>query len=408
MSKRHIYFTFCIIFFAISLFSIVGASGVSPISLQDENISVIIKCNDINIADAQDESNAIVIDIEEDMKIFLEWNNTGSSDLKLSGFEVEFTYLDFKIYTLTYKLSTITPSNSTSKLVIYQNLKPYLKQADLNLIEGVYKIVFRLTYQILTEPTSTHELSTPVYVKFSGNLLGSVIGITATAGVAVTGLTIVRGLREASTVVETAKLINTAVNPNTLLSLDSLPNGLSATPSAQTQWVKVGDLPKETIKRMYETAGKQWGGKKCPTCKGIWPSKVTFCGKCGITLEEARKIFSETIVPLTEKAKTPLYKTAGGIGVKVLARSLGIDTMMANCVLKTMLDSGLAKAKVSRRFIINKFIVNGSKIVVSVIIFLQISGLKVLGINYLILSIVLGATISYVVGTIVGRMLKYV
>ncbi len=408
MSKRHICFTFYIIFFAISLFSIVGASGASKVSLQDENISLIIESNGINIADAQDESTAIVINIEEDMKIYLEWNNTGSSDLKLSSFEIEFTYLDFKIYTLTYNLTVITPSNSTSKLAIYQNLKPYLKQADLTLIEGVYKIVFRLTYQILTEPISTHELSTPVYVRFSGNLLGSVIGITATAGVAVTGLTIVRGLREASTVVETAKLINTAVNPNTLLSLDSLPNGLSATPSAQTQWVKVGDLPKETVKRMYETAAKQWGGKKCPACKGIWPIKVTFCGKCGITLEEARKIFSETIVPLTEKAKTPIYKTAGGIGVKVLARSLGIDTMMANCVLKTMLDSGLAKAQVSRRFIINKFIVNGSKIVVSVIIFLQISGLKALGINYLILSIVLGATISYVVGTIVGRMLKYI
>jgi ribosomal protein L40E len=351
---------------------------------------------------------AIVIDVEEETKIFLEWNNTCSSALKVSSFEIEFTYLDFKVYTLTYKLTTITPSYSTSNYTVYQNLEPYLKQADLTLIEGIYKIVFRLTYQILTEPVSTHELSMPLYIKFSGNLLGSVIGVTATAGVAVTALTIVGGFREASTVVETTKLINTAVNPNTLLNLDSLPNGLSATQPAQAQWVKVGDLPKETVKRMYETAAKQWGGKTCPKCIGKWPIKATFCGKCGITLEEAKKIFSETVVPLTEKAKTPIYKTAGGIGVKVLARSLGIDTMMANCVLKTMLDSGLAKANVSSRFVINKFIINGSKIVVSAIIFLQISGLKVLGINYLILSIVLGATISFVVGKIVGRTLKYV
>ena len=72
-----------------------------------------------------------------------------------------------------------------------------------------------------------------------------------------------------------------------------------------------------------------------------------------------------------------------------------------------MLDSGLAKSKVSRRFIINKFIVNGSKIVVSAIIFLQISGLKVFGMPYLLLAIVLGVTISIVVGTLVNRMLKY-
>lgn len=124
-------------------------------------------------------------------------------------------------------------------------------------------------------------------------------------------------------------------------------------------------------------------------------------------MEEAEQLYSETVVKLTEKAKMPIYKTAGGVGVKVLARIMGADTMMVNAVLKTMLDSGLAKSKVSRRFIINKFIVNGSKLVVSPIIFLQISGLKVFGIYYLILSIILGATISFVVGTLVNRMLKY-
>ena len=387
-----------LIVIVVSLSSTVNAFGSSKVSIQDENISITIEINNINIIDAQEESTALMINSKEEMHIFLEWNNTYSSDLKISRFEIEFTYLDFVIYSLPYELNILTQPYATSNHTIFQDLEPYLQQVGVQLLEGAYKIICKLSYEILEETVSTHELSVPLYIKIGGNLLTSIVGVAATAGTVITGLTVLGAVREVSTTIEVAKVINTVVNPKTLVDLGSIPKGLD--------FLKPADVPKETIKRMYETASKHWGGKKCPQCKAKWPRKAIACEKCGITSEAAKKLFSETVVKLTEKAKTPIYKTVGGISIKVLARSLGVDTMMVNAVLKTMLDSGLAKARVSRRFIINKFIVNGTKIVVSAIIFLQISGLKVFGINYLILSIVLGATISIVVGNLVNKMLN--
>lgn len=396
MLKRKLYFMSFIVI-AICLSLTVNAVGSSKVSIQDENISVTIEINNINIIDAQEELTALMINSKEELHIFLEWNNTHTSNIKISRLEIEFTYLDFVIYSLPYELNILTQPHTTLNYSIFQDLEPYLQQSGVQLIEGAYRVTVKLSYEIL-ETVSTYELSIPLYVKIGGNLLSSVVGVAATAGTVLTGLTVLGAVREVSKTIEIAKVINTIVNPKSLLDLGSLPKGL--------EFLKPGDAPKETMKRMYETAQKHWGGKKCPKCKAKWPRKAAACEKCGITSEEAKKLFSETVVKLTEKAKMPMYKTAGGIGVKVLARSLGVDTMMVNAVLKTMLDSGLAKARVSRRFIINKFIVNGSKIVVSAIIFLQISGLKVFGIYYLILSIVLGATISFVVGNLVNKMLN--
>jgi hypothetical protein len=269
----------------------------------------------------------------------------------------------------------------------------------VQLVEGAYRIICKLSYQIIEEPSATHELRLPLFIKIGGNLLSSVVGIAATAGTVITGLTVLGAIREVTTTIDVARIINTVVNPESFTNFGSIPKGLD--------FLKPTDVPKQAMSRMYETAAKHWSGKMCPQCKAKWLQKASACEKCGITIVAAKKLFSETVVKLTEKAKTPMYKSVGAIGIKVLARSLGADTMMVNAVLKTMLNCGLAKARVSRRFIINKFIVNGSKIVISSIIFLQISGLKVFGIYYLILAIVLGATISFVVGTLVNKMLKY-
>jgi len=70
---------------------------------------------------------------------------------------------------------------------------------------------------------------------------------------------------------------------------------------------------------------------------------------------------------------------------------------MVHIVLKTMVDVGMVKAKVSPRFIIKKFVINRLNIAITTIILLQISSLKVFGISYLILAIILGASIPFAI-----------
>lgn len=108
MLKRNLYFISFIVI-AICLSLTVNAVGLSKVSIQDENISVTIEINNINLIDAQEESTALVINSQEELHIFLEWNNTYSSDIKVSRFEVTFTYLDFPIYSLPYELNILTP-----------------------------------------------------------------------------------------------------------------------------------------------------------------------------------------------------------------------------------------------------------------------------------------------------------
>jgi Ca-activated chloride channel family protein len=407
------------------------------LSMQDDTISFSLIIDEQNIIDAQNESDPIVLNADE-VTLFLEWINTGTSSLKLHQLELGFTFLDLTVYSLTYELGNIISPSSTGNYTFTLDFGPILKPAGVNLVSGIYKVTCKLIYETVqtTDPThevsmvsykemetsippsilsyataqtvdSIHEVDTNFYMKMESNMLTSVLGIAVTAGTALSIVTALGATREVTTAIQTVRSISSAADINQLLGLKSLPNGLNILPSGQSEWVKVGDLPKETIKRMYESAKKHWDGKKCPKCKAKWAKNAPKCVKCGISLEEAEKLHSETVVKLTEKAKMPIYKTAGGVGVKVLARMMGLDTMIVNAVLKTMLDSGLAKSKVSRRFILNKFIVNGSKLIVSAIIFLQIAGLKVFGGYYLIFAIILGATISFVVGTLVNRMLKY-
>ncbi|UCE38707.1 MAG: hypothetical protein JSW00_05625 [Thermoplasmata archaeon] len=366
--------------------------------MQDEKISIITEFNGRNIADAQEESTAIVIDIEEEMTLFFKWNNTYSSDLEVSGITIELTYLDLKIYSIPYDLDIITHAYSTSNYTIYQDLEPYLKQAGVNLVEGVYKIVCKLTYQILEEPVSTHELSTPLYIRIGGNLLTSVIGVAAIASTIVSGITGVGAIREVSKTIEVAKNINGVDNPKELAQLSSMPKGLTV--------VKTTDIPKETLKRTFESAKKYWEGKNCPKCLSDWARSTTICESCGITIEEAEKLFGNMIVNLSEKAKEPISKTARGMSLKVLERLLGVDTAIVHIVLKTMVDVGIAKTQIAPRFIIKKLITNGLKIVVTTIVFLQISGLKVVGMNLLILSIVLGSAIPFATGLVVEKTIN--
>ena len=149
---------------------------------------------------------------------------------------------------------------------------------------------------------------------------------------------------------------------------------------------------------MLESAKTHWEGKKCPKCQTKWPRKAKVCIKCGITIEEAKEIFGDKIVNLSIKARAPISKTARGLGLKVLERFLGVDTATIHLVLKTLVDVGMVKTKVSSRFIIKKLVTNGLKIAVTTIIFLQISGLKVFGTSYIILAVILGASIPFAVG----------
>ncbi len=79
---------------------------------------------------------------------------------------------------------------------------------------------------------------------------------------------------------------------------------------------------------------------------------------------------------------------------------------MVHIVLKTMVDVEMVKAKVSPRFIIKKFVINEIKIAITTIILLQISGLKVFGMSYLILAIILGASIPFAVGYFLEKRKK--
>jgi hypothetical protein len=382
---------------AIFLFSSAKGAGSSKISMQDENISVIAEFNGRNIADAQEESTAIVIDLEEEMTLFFKWNNTYSSDLEVSGITIELTYLDLKIYSIPYDLDIITHADSTSNYTIHQDLEPYLKQAGMNVVGGVYKIVCKLMYQILEEPVSTHEVSTPLYIRI-GRGLTSVIGVAAIASTIVSGITGVGAIREVSKTIEVAKNINGVDNPEGLAQLSSMPKGLTV--------VKTADIPKETLKRTFESAKKYWEGKNCPKCLSDWTRNTTICESCGITIEEAEKLFGNMIVNLSEKAKEPISKTARGMGLKVLERLLGVDTAIVHIVLKTMVDVGIAKTQIAPRFIIKKLITNGLKVVVTTLVFLQISGLKVVGMNLLILSIVLGSAIPFATGLFVEKTIN--
>jgi len=366
-------------------------------SMHDDKISFSLQINEKNVIDAQNESDAIVLNAEE-VTLFLEWINTGTSPLKLHQLELGFTFLDLNVYSLIYELGNVIPASSAGNHTFNIDFGPILKPAGINLLTGIYKVTCKLIYETLQTADSIHELSTPFYMKMETNILTSILGITVAAGTVITGVTIVGAVRGTATTLNTVRILNSAADSDKLMSLSSIPNGINVLPTSQMELLKGTDLPKQTMKRMLESAKTHWEGKKCPKCQTKWPRNAKACKECGITIEEAKKIFGDKVVKLSVKARAPISKTARGLGLKVLERLLGVDTATIHIVLKTMVDVGMVKAKVSPRFIIKKLVTNGLKIAITTIILLQISGLKVFGMSYLILAIILGASIPFAVG----------
>jgi hypothetical protein len=397
-------------------------------SMQDDKISFSLIINDINVFDAQNESNAIILNAGE-VTLYLEWINTGNSPIKLHQFELGFTFLDLNVYSLTYDLGNVTQASSSGNHTFNLDFKPILQPGGVNLFSGVYKVTCKLIYEILQPTNSVHSLSTPVYMtmesrlltptissetsqttdstfelstpfylKMETNMLSSILGITVAAGTVITGVTIVGAIRGTATTLNTVRFLNSVTDVNKLMSFSSISNDINVLSTYQKELLKITDLPKQTLKRMLESAKKRWEGKKCPKCKTKWSRKAKVCIKCGITIEEAKEIFGDQVVKLSIKARAPISKTARGMGLKVLERYLGVDTATIHLVLKTMVDVGIVKTKVSPRFIIKKLVTNGIKMAVTTIILLQVSGLKVFGASYLILAVILGASIPFSVG----------
>ena len=396
--------------------------------MQDDKISFSLTINEKNVFDAQNESDAIVLNAGE-VTLFLEWINTGTLPLKLHQLELGFTFLDLNVYSLTYELGNVIQPSTAGNHTFNLDFGPILKPAGINLVSGIYKVTCKLIYETLQPANSshelstisymkmganmltpilgyetsqaansTHELSTPFYMRMGTNMLTSILGITVAAGTVITGVTIVGAIRGTATTLNTVRIINSVTDVNKLMSLTSVSNDINLLSTSQTDLFKDTDLPKQTIKRMLESAKTHWEGKKCPKCQTKWPRNAKACIKCGITIEEAKTIFGDKVVKLSIKARAPITKTARGLGLKVLERFLGVDTATIHLVLKTLVDVGMVKAKVSPRFIIKKLVTNGLKIAVTTIIFLQISGLKVFGTSYIILAVILGASIPFAVG----------
>ncbi len=396
--------------------------------MQDDKISFSLTINEKNVFDAQNESNAIVLNAGE-VTLYLEWINTGNSPIKLNQLELGFTFLDLNVYSLTYELGNVTQASSAGNHTFNLDFKPILQPGGINLVSGIYKVTCKLIYEILQPANSVHSLSTPVYMtmesslltpiissetsqttdstfelstpfymKIGTNMLSSILGITVAAGTVITGVTIIGAIRGTATTLNTVRVLNSVTDVNKLMSLSSISNDINVLSTSQMELLKITDLPKQTIKRMLESAKTHWEGKKCPKCQTKWPRKAKVCIKCGITIEEAKEIFGDKVVKLSIKARAPISKTARGLGLKVLERFLGVDTATIHLVLKTLVDVGMVKTKVSPRFIIKKLVTNGLKIAVTTIIFLQISGLKVFGTSYIILAVILGASIPFAVG----------
>jgi ribosomal protein L40E len=236
----------------------------------------------------------------------------------------------------------------------------------------------------------------PFYIKI-GNLLTSIVGIGAIAVTVISGVTVIGAATGIGNTIGAANFINGV--GGSAKALGSIPNALRFSPTDQMpSLIKSTDVSKATLKRCFESGLKQWDGKICPNCKSKWPLRERACKKCGTTRKVATKLFGEKVSKLTVKSFKPIKKTTVGLSLKALERLLSISTPAAHCVLKTLVDVGMVRAKISPWFVTKKLIVNGMKILATILVMLQVTGLKVVGINLIILTVVLGAAVSSVVG----------
>jgi hypothetical protein len=376
------FFLFFITLFSIySDFNIFGASNQMSWTIVDDNLEVYIVVEGVNVKEADNRIEAILIDPNGVVNAYAEITSIADNPIELDELKIAFIWANLDAFTNIQKLnSTIHPGSTLSANRTFV-IEDYLSLEDLLFISGIYKFRYNIEYTV--NNSTTQMKGDPFYMKIIGNPLETVTGAVATIAVASSGLSLLwvaNSIRKVSPIELKASIDSSYAAPtNKLLSFY---RGRS-----------YKSVQNEISNAVYRQA-TSWKGDICPLCGTVWPENSNNCLKCEISIEEAQKLYSKALEDKSLKTSKEIVDSVSGLSLYNITQNLGEGVIPTTSIISVLTSAGLTlvEPRVSHRMSkkTRRLIFTSLSTALLSILWIQAVGIEVVSLTMLLIAILTG------------------
>ena len=378
--------------------SVIGLPDQSVLTIKDENFEVFIDFDGINIREAAEESNAILLDPDVDVLARLEYLVVGNYSIEVDKLKTVFSLADFDAWSKIDRLDfTLYPGGNFTFVQTWK-FKNYIGSRNIGIVSGIYQVRYDLYYRV--EGYSKVIKSVPFYVRFSGNPITSVFGVAATVGVAHAGISIlglVNSMRKSIQLEVDRSIESTKVSPTKKLM------GYYKGKSYKSVQDEVSNVA-------FRYATKLWRGDKCPQCGTDWPEGHKACPSCHLTLEEAQELYSKLLRDKSLNACREVVDSVSGLSLSSIANNLGEGVTPTTDIISVLTFSGLAlvQPRVAKSWgkKTGSLVFTGLRTTVFSLFWVQACGVEEISLTMLVIAVISGTLLPMLIGKVLGNNIK--
>lgn len=374
-----------------------SASASTSWTIIDENLEITIIIEGINIKEANNRIDAILIDPDGELQANITIKSLSDTPIELDEFKVSALWIDINVFTSTEKLETTLHPNNTLIATQTFHLNDYIGLEDISIISGIYK--FRYDFEYTKNNIPEKILGNQFYMKLGGNPLLTVTGAAST----------VAAVTSAASLIWLGNTIRTSASLDLRESIDSS----FAAPTNKLLGFYRGKAYKsvqnEIVSAIY---GKvvTWRRQKCPKCKVTWPEGEEICPECGISQEEAEQLFQESLENKCTETCKELVDSVSGKSVYSISESLADDIIPATSIISVLTSSGLSliKPRISPRMSqkTQRLVFTSLSTALLTIFWVQSIGLEAISLTMLVIAILTGTIPAMIIRRVLQLRIK--
>ena len=322
---KWLWFSGLLTIFILSFLPVYGVIGQS----NEQLISVEIDLNRKPITEALTEEDAIPLN-STGMIARVQCINYRSGSVLLRDVKTTFIVADIDAVSKNDPIEiTLNPFDNVTFVQRWEFDNHVLNQ-DFALISGKYQVRYDVFYTV----NGTDEIirGIPFFIDFNTNPLRSVFGAVSTIAFAVTTFSAV-------------KLVSSLRNSFRYEMENSYKDAsFKASSELKSFYQETGfsKIQNEFTERMFGYASSKWKREKCPECGSSWKKDSNVCQKCGITLEQAKAKYSESLTQKAVQAGKEITSSIDGLSLSEVAAQLGDGVTPTADIVELLTFSGLA------------------------------------------------------------------
>jgi hypothetical protein len=144
-----------------------------------------------------------------------------------------------------------------------------------------------------------------------------------------------------------------------------------------------------------------WSRENCPQCSEKWPEEAEECPSCNITSEEAREMYSTSIIEKAVTGMKEVVDSVSGLTLKGIAEKIGEDEIPTASIISMFTFSGLTLIQPRLSLSLNKkerkLLFTGIRTTLSALFWVQACGIGIISLGAMVIAIISGFVIPVII-----------